>query len=134
VKINGVGVDTGTTGDNINGGHGGGSATKYTNAVLGTYDFFYQNSFNFRTNLTGDHLAFKNEVLADLQSSAIAGSNAGLAFPSAVPGLLLDPVAVGAQVAGVVLGSRFGQSTAPLQEAFDAVSTGGTVTFGSDPL
>jgi hypothetical protein len=133
-KINGVGVDTGTTGDNINGPHGGGSATKYTNAVLGTYDFFFQNSFNFRTNLSGNNKSFKDEVLADLSKSSVAGANAGLAFPSAVPGVLLDPVTVGSQDAGVVMGSRFAQSTAPLQQAFDAQSTGGAITFGSDPL
>jgi hypothetical protein len=137
VKINGVGVDTGTAGDNINGGHGGSSATKYTNAVLGTYDFFYQNSFNTRAGFlagTSDKAKFAQEVLADLSKSTIAGANAGLAFPSAVPGVLLDPVTVGSQDPGVVLGSRFGNSSAPLQPAFDAANLGGPINFGSDPL
>jgi hypothetical protein len=136
-KINGVGVDTGATGDNINGPHGGTSATKYTNAVLGSYDLFYQNSFNTRTGfLTNgtNSAAFAAEALADLQKSTIAGANAGLAFPAAVPGVVLDPVTVGAQVAGVVTGSRFQTSTATLQPVYDAANTAGTIAYGSDPL
>ncbi len=135
-KIGNVGPDTGTTGDNINGPHGGTSATKYTNVVTGAYDFFFQNSFNLRTaNISGNHAAFAAEVLSDLQLSAISGANASKAFPLGVPGLLLDPVTVGGQPAGSTLGSRLGISTAPLQQVQDGVATGGAaITFGSDPL
>jgi hypothetical protein len=137
VKIDGVGVDTGTAGDNINGGHGGSSATKYTNAVLGSYDFFFQNSFNTRAGFlagTSDKAKFAQEVLTDLSKSTIAGANAGLAFPSAVPGILLDPITVGSQDPGVVLGSRFGNSSSVLLPVFDAANLGAPINFGSDPL
>jgi hypothetical protein len=135
-KINGVGVDLGTgTADNINTTHGG--ATKYSNAVTGAYDFLFQNSFNTRPGFiggAGNNAKFAAEVLADLQKSAIAGANAGQAFPLAVPGVLLDPLTVGSQDPGVILGSRSGNSLAPQTPAFDAASLGGPITFGSDPL
>jgi hypothetical protein len=124
VKINGVGVDTGTTGDNVNGPHGGGSATKHTNVVTGGYEFFYQGSFNFRTNLTGDRLAFKNEVLADLQGNSVP----------ALTARLVDPLIAGIQSPGVVTTSRFGLATNRLEQIFDAVSSGGALQFRSDPL
>jgi len=44
VKIGGEAVDTGASGDNINGSVG----TSYVNATKGNYDYFYQPNFNYR--------------------------------------------------------------------------------------
>lgn len=130
-KINGVGVDTGTSGDNINGT----TATSYINVVKGNYDFYYQNSFNTRTstlsgNTVGD--VFANEFKAVFNSSNLPGAASGLAFPSAVPGVLLDADTQGALAKGVVINTRFKVSTGPLQPFFSAVSTG--IPVSSDPL
>jgi hypothetical protein len=130
VRINGVGIDTGTSNDNINGTVG----TSYTNVVTGPYDFFYQNSFNTRSGLLSSATvngAVASIYLAQFQKPDIAGAHASKAFPNAVPGILLDPKIIGSQVAGVVTGSRYKKSTAPLQPVFDATTT---ITFGFDPL
>jgi hypothetical protein len=139
-KIGGVGIDTGTTGDNINGT----TATKYTNVITGAYDFAYQNSFNSRAGFVGgatNNGKWAALVRTQLQSESLSGANSGLAFPAAVTGLLIDPANAPAQDAGVVLWSRLKNSTAPTQLNFDATTVnpagaGGTqaITFGSEPL
>jgi len=134
VKLNGVGPDAGTGSDNVNGT----TATTYSNIVKGTYDFYYQNSYNQRTSFPSGTAAanFDAAVLAALQNSALAGANASKALPNAVPGLLLDPSVLGLpDVAGEVTGSRLGNSTSPLQLLLDSAVLGGAQpVFGSDPL
>ena len=133
-KINGVGLDSGIGSDNINGT----TATTYSNVVTGAYDFAYQNSFNARTATpTGWTAAIKSA----LQSPGVSGAAANQKFPNAVTGVLLDPdlAAISAQSGGVILWSRNGSSTAPIQLNFDATtvqSSGGkqVITYGSDPL
>lgn len=130
VKIDGVGPDAGTGADNINGA----TSTSYTNVVTGAYDFFYQNSFNTRSGfLTANSVnaAWANALKTLFQAKDISGANASKAFPNAVPGLLLDPKIIGSQIAGVVTGTRYKKSTAPLQPVFDATTT---IKFGVDPL
>jgi hypothetical protein len=137
-KIGGVGIDTGTTNDNINGT----TATQYTNVVTGAYDFVYQNSFNTRSGFLTNgttNAAWATAIRTQLQSEKIAGANSQKAFPNAVTGVLIDPANAPAQDGGVVLWSRLKNSTAPIQLNFDATdvnSVGGVqaITFGSDPL
>ncbi len=151
-KVNGVGIDTGydststpspITGkfhDNINDLNGTDTAghqfgTSYTNVVNGTYDFFYQNSFNTAKNFlagTGNHPLFALQVRTNLSKPTIASANSGSTFPTSVPGLVLDPLIIQSQAAGTTLFSRQKVSTAPLQPIFDA--TNGSITYGFDPL
>ena len=139
-KIDGVGIDTGSGADNINGT----TSTHYTNVVSGAYDYAYQNSFNTRSGfitagtscsgVAAGNAGWACAVRTNLQNVAIAGANSGAAFPNAVTGLLIDPAAQASQAAGVVLWTRYKNSTAPSQNSFDAQSTGGKITYGTDPL
>jgi hypothetical protein len=150
VKIDGIGIDTGTGSDNINGS----TSTSYTNAVTGAYDYVLQNSFNYRSGLltasspgtitqppagSAPNVVVAYAVRNNLQAESLAGANSGKAFPLAVTGVLIDPVLAPAQDAGVILNTRFRVSAAPLQPNFDATDsgsggTGGVITYGSDPL
>jgi hypothetical protein len=134
--INGVAVDTGTTNDNINvATHTSTSGTSYINVVKGNYDFFFQNSFNTRTGfLAGNNVnaAFANEFKAQFGLASFAGANSGLAFPSAVPGTLIDADAASALAAGVTINTRNGASGAPLQQKFNATATG--IPASHEPL
>jgi hypothetical protein len=150
VKIDGVGIDTGTASDNINGS----TSTSYTNAVTGAYDYVLQNSFNYRSGLltasapgtitqppagSAPSVVVAYAVRNNLQAESLAGANSGKAFPLSVTGVLIDPVLAPAQDAGVILNTRFRVSAAPLQPNFDATDsgsggTGGVITYGSDPL
>jgi hypothetical protein len=150
VKIDGVGIDTGTTNDNINGT----KSTSYTNVVTGAYDYFLQNSFNYRTGFmvasspgsitkapanAAPNVAISYAIRNNLQAATLAGANSGKAFPLSVTGVLIDPVLAPSQAAGVVLDTRNRVSAAPLQPSFDATDTGasangGPITYGVDPL
>jgi hypothetical protein len=137
VRFGCAGMDAGTTGDNINGPPGGSSATKYTNVVIGGYDFVYQSVFVTRPGfITGlsNSAKFALEVRNALQTEAAASVHSGLLFPSAVPGIVLDPVTIGSQDPGVILDSRNGNSTSPMGVVFDAANLGGPIRFGSEPL
>jgi hypothetical protein len=130
-KINNVAVDTGVTGDNINGT----VATSYINVVKGNYDFYYQNSFNTRASTlggttTGD--VFANQFKTEFTSAAFVGAAAGVGFPTAVPGTLLDADKVSALAKGVTINSRNKLSTAPLQPVFPATSAG--IPVSKEPL
>ncbi|MGD0489903.1 MAG: substrate-binding domain-containing protein [Steroidobacteraceae bacterium] len=150
VKIDGVGIDTGGATDNINGT----TSTSYTNVVTGAYDYFLQNSFNYRSGLlvasspgsittapagSPPNVAIAYAIRNNLQASSLAGANSGKAFPLSVTGVLVDPVLAAAQVAGVVLDTRNRVTAAPLQPSFDATDSGasgagGSIAYGVDPL
>jgi hypothetical protein len=127
-KINSVAVDTGAVGDDINGA----VATSYVNAVKGYYDFYYQNSFNTRSTLAGNPLAFANAFKTQMTLATFVGANAGVGFPSAVSGTLLDADKAAALAKGVTLNSRNKVSTGPLAPVFTATS--GAIPVSSDPL
>ena len=153
-KIDGLGIDTGydstttastVTGffhDNINtafkGSDSAGHAfgTSYTNVINGSYDFFYQNSFNLPTTgagSTGLQSNFASAVQTALSNPALAGANSGSTFPTSVVGVVLDPITIGtAGTPGMTLYSREANSAAPLLPIFDATS--GAVVYGLDPL
>jgi hypothetical protein len=127
-KIDSVAVDTGGASDNINGL----VATSYINVVKGYYDFYFQNSFNTRSGLAGNPLAFANVFKAQMTLPTFVGANAGTGFPSALSGTLLDADKVAALAKGVTLNSRNKVSTGPLAPVFDARS--GALPVSSDPL
>jgi hypothetical protein len=127
-KIDGVAVDTGAVGDNINGT----TATSYVNVVKGYYDFYFQNSFNQRSTLAGNPLAFANAFKTQMTLATFVGANAGVGFPTAVSGTLLDADKAAALAKGVTLNTRNKVSTAPLQPFFTATS--GAIPVSSDPL
>lgn len=151
-KIDGIGVDTGYDGtvaspvtgffhDNINTPNTGLDAqshpygTSYTNAVNGSYDFFYQASFNVRaptsySSSNGNALA--TLVGGTLSNNAISGISLGVKFPASVPGVLYDPVTAGGLVAGTTTASRSQNSTSPLLKVGDP--TLGATVYGLDPL
>jgi hypothetical protein len=133
VKIDGVGIDTGTaTTDNINGTHGA-TATKYTNVVLGNYDFFYQNSFNTRAGFlagAGTPNVFANNIKFTFQAPSIAGANS----VTGVPGVLLDGGLYLNYAKGMTLYSRNKDSQQPLTVSFDGSSAGTPLVLGSDAL
>ena len=133
-SIDGVGIDTGTAGDNINGT----VATKYTNVITGKYDFVYTDSFNTRTGFlstTTVQAKFANAIKSNLQSETISGANTGLVFPLAVNGVLIDPSNTATQDPGVVLWTRNSVSSAPVQLNYDATTVNGNaIQYGSDPL
>jgi len=134
VKINGVGVDTGTAGDDINGA-GTIPATSYINVVKGNYDFFYQNSFNTRTGflaLTTPGAAFANQIKTTMTSAGFVGADTGGAFPAGVGGTLLDADLSSTLTKGMTMNTRNKVSTAPLQPRLLATSTG--IPVSSDPL
>jgi hypothetical protein len=133
VKINGVGVDTGTAGDDINGT----TATSYINVVKGNYDYYFQNSFNTRTGvLTGTSTGglFANEFLTVMSQPSFVGAFSGTAFPAAVPGTLVDADSptVTALTAGVVINTRNKVSPAALQNALPIPAAG--IPVSREPL
>jgi hypothetical protein len=129
VKINGVGVDSGGASDNINGA----VATSYINVVKGTYDFYFQNSFNTRTTLANPGLGFANAFKAQMTAVSFVGANAGAGFPTALSGTLIDADKGPAALAkGVTINSRHEVSTGPLQPVYTATSAG--IPASSDPL
>ena len=130
VKINGEAVDTGTSGDDINGN----VKTSYINAVKGNYDFFYQPNFNFRPsfyNGGSDNAAIAKALLTVFQSSTLPGANSCLQFPLAAPGTLADSDRNPALAKGVTLDSRSGNSQSILQPVINA---SGALPTGCDPL
>jgi hypothetical protein len=127
-KINGVAVDTGAAGDNINGA----VATSYINVVKGVYDFYFQNSFNTRTTLAGQNLANANAYKAQMQLAAFVGANCNCGFPTGLPGTLQDADKAGTLAKGVTTDTRNELATAPLQPFFLAVAGG--IPVSSDPL
>jgi hypothetical protein len=130
VKINGEAVDTGATGDNINGSVG----TSYVNAIKGNYDFFYQPNFNFRPsfyNGGSNNAALAKAFLLTFQSNTFPGVASGLQFPLAAPGTLADSDRNAAIAKGVTLDSRNGSSTAILAPVLNA---SGALPTGNDPL
>jgi periplasmic binding family protein len=149
-KIDGVGMDSGTAGNNINGT----TATSYNNVVTGAYEYVSQVSFNYRAGFliasspgsitlppagSAPNVVLTYATRNNLQSVTLAGANSGKAFPLSVTGVLIDPVLAPSQVAGVILDSRNHVTAAPLQPSFDATdvsSSGGPgpITYGSDPL
>jgi hypothetical protein len=127
-KINGVAVDTGAAGDDINGP----VATSYINVVKGNYDFFYQNSFNTRSTLAGQNLQNANAFKAQMTLATFVGANAGVGFPTAVSGTLVDANKAAALAKGVTLHTRNKISTGPLTPFFLATPAG--IPASSDPL
>jgi len=130
-KINGVAVDTGTSGDNINGT----TATSYVNAVLGNYSFFYQPNFNYRPSFYNNgsgNAALAKAILGAFQSLTFPGANSCLRFPAAAPGTLVDSDRNAVVAAGVTLDSRSGTSTGILAPVLVAGS--GSFPTGCDPL
>jgi hypothetical protein len=122
-KLNGVAVDTATSGDDINGT----VATSYINVIKGNYDFYFQNSFNTRASTLGGTTTgdiFANQFKTIFTSSTFVGAAAGTAFPSSVPGTLLDADKVSTLAAGVTINTRNKVSTAPLQNKFHATAAG----------
>ena len=131
VKINGVAVDTGTSGDDINGP----TATSYINVVKGNYDFYYQNSFNTRTGFlagTNAQAAFANQIKTTMTSAGFVGADTGGAFPAGVGGTLLDADLSSTLTKGMTMNTRNKVSTAPLQPKLLATSSG--IPASSDPL
>lgn len=129
-KLNGIAVDSGTTGDNINGNVG----SSYVNAIKGNYDFFYQVNFNYRPsfyNSGTNNAALAKAILNTFQSSSFPGVASNLAFPLAAPGTLVDPDRTSTIAKGVGLHSRGGNSEANLQPVLNA---SGSLPAGSDPL
>jgi hypothetical protein len=68
-----------------------------------------------------------------LLSSSIAGANAGVAFPGAVEGILLDPNLFKTPICGDLSVTRKANSPGPLQIIFDA-STSPAIQFCADPF
>jgi hypothetical protein len=131
VKISNTAVDTGASGDNINGSSG----TSYVNAILGNYDFFYQPNFNYRPSFytSGtNNAAIAKAFLTTFQSNTFAGVASGKGFPLAAPGTLVDSDRNAAVAAGVTLESRGGKSPAVLVPVLNAGSV--ALPLGSDPL
>ena len=149
-KIDGIGIDTGTATDNINGS----TSSSYTNVVTGAYDMAYQVSFNYRSGFltasspgtitqppagSAPNVVLSYAIRNNLQSESLAGANSGKSFPLSVTGVLIDPVLAPAQNAGVILNTRNRVSASPMVPSFDATNSGsggsgGVITFGSDPL
>jgi hypothetical protein len=127
-KINSIAVDTGAAGDSINGA----VATSYINVIRGEYDFFFQNSFNTRATLAGQQLANANAFKTQMTVATFVGANAGVGFPTAVSGTLIDADKAGALAKGVTLDTRNKVSTGPLTPFFLATPAG--IPVSSDPL
>ena len=131
VKINGVGMDTGTAGDDINGT----TATSYINVVRGNYDYYYQNSFNTRAGFlagTSANALFANLFKQTMTSAGFVGADTGGQFPAGVGGTLLDADLASTLTKGMTINTRNKVSTAPLQPKFSATASG--VPVSSDPL
>jgi hypothetical protein len=143
VKINGVAVDTGTTGDDLNGPTG----TSYVNAVRGSYDYYYQNSFNTRTGFLANCVAapippatvglpipgciFANQIKVTMTSAGFVGADVGGKFPQGVGGTLLDADLASTLTKGMTINTRNKVSTAPLQPKLSAISP---FPVSNDPL
>lgn len=119
VAINGTRVDTGATGDDIN-GSGAGAGTSYINAIKGNYDFYFQNSFNIRNNLGAQAAANAAAFQTAMSATDFVGANSGVAFPGALPGTLVDASTAATLVPGVTINTRNQVSTGPLVPSFDA--------------
>jgi hypothetical protein len=132
VRIDGVGVDTGTAGDDINGT----VATSYIQVVKGNYEFYYQGSFNTRSGvLSGTTVGdlFANEFLAVFSQMSFVCANTGRNFPSSACGRLADSDYVPfALTNGVVISSRNRLSPAPLLNIIPVPSTG--LPVSKEPL
>jgi hypothetical protein len=131
VKINGVGVDTGTAGDDINGP----TATSYINVIRGNYEYYYQNSFNTRAGFlagTSAGALFANLIKNTMSTAGFVGADTGGAFPGGVGGTLLDADLSSTLTKGMTINTRNKVSTAPLQPKFSATGTG--IPASSDPL
>jgi hypothetical protein len=138
VKINGVAVDTGAAGDDLNGP----TATSYVNAVKGSYDYYYQNSFNTRTGFLGTcttgappvtipGCVFANQIKVTMTSPGFVGPDVGGKFPQGVGGTLLDADLASTLTKGMTMNTRSKVSTAPLQPKLSAVSP---FPVSNDPL
>ena len=112
------------------GGINGSTSTGYENVINGNYDFFFQNSFNFRTkrvggnaqHWVGDGTGFSSLISRfqqAFQSSSLPGCSTGSTALNPA-GTLLDPVVVTTNTNGRTRGSRATNSTAPLQLIVDA--------------
>jgi hypothetical protein len=130
VKLNGTAVDTGVTGDNINGSTG----TSYINAIRGNYDFFYQSNFSYRNGYSGGTPVIDEAILAAFQSATFPGVADGKSFPTAAPGTLVDADRASSLTAGVTINTRGGTSTAILLPKFTGTANGAGIPTGSDPL
>jgi hypothetical protein len=130
VKIDGEAVDTGASGDDINGT----VASSYINSIKGNYDFFYQVNFNYRPsfyNGGSNNAALAKAILTTFQSNSFPGVASGLQYPLAAPGTIVDPDRTPSVLKGVALDSRNGISTAILQPSLNA---SGALPVGADPL
>jgi hypothetical protein len=132
VKINGVAMDGDTATDNINGSTG----SSYINVINGSYDFFYQVNFNqrsgFSTGAPASNVAFANGLKAALQSTSLAGVNAGVQFPLATNGIVIDGDTASSLAKGVTITSRNGSSASTPKVVTKLA--GGVITQGNDPL
>lgn len=131
-KIGNIGIDS-TQGIN------GNVATNYDNTILGSYDFIETNSFNNRTGTPGhfptDGTGAGQAISAwkiQLQSNSLPGGVNGSTYPTAVPGVLLDPTIDPAATKCVAYGSHAGASLSPIIPVLDA--TVGAPGACSDPL
>jgi len=135
VALNGVAVDTGTTGDDENSA----TATSYVNAIKGNYTDFYQAHFNTKSSTflgsgtPGADMA--KAYLAQLQSASLPGCSGspGAKFPGNLPGVItdLDNAGTLVGVTCVSVSSRNGNSDS-LLTPFKTIP--GNITLGSDPL
>jgi hypothetical protein len=131
-KINGIAVDAQVNPTNDINAIASNAATSYDNVINGTYDFYYQNSFNTAPGLSGQALTNANAFKSQMNQPSFVGANSGLAFPKSLPGTLLDPDVSSAVAKGVNYNTRNKFSPAPLQPFFDA--TFGPPPLGSDPI
>jgi hypothetical protein len=131
-KINGVAMDGNTATDNINGTTG----SSYINVINGSYDFFYQVNFNersgFSTGAPANNAAFAAGLKAAMQSPSLAGVNAGVQFPLATNGIVIDGDTASSLAKGVTVTSRSGVSPSSPKPVLKVA--GGVITTGSDPL
>ena len=131
-KINGVAMDGNSASDNINGSTG----SSYINVINGSYDFFYQVNFNersgFSTGAPANNAAFAAGLKAAMQSPSLAGVNAGVQFPLATNGIVIDGDTASSLAKGVTVTSRGGNS--PSNPKVILKVAGSAITAGSDPL
>jgi hypothetical protein len=131
-KINGVAMDGNSASDNINGSTG----SSYINVINGSYDFFYQVNFNersgFSTGAPANNAAFAAGLKAAMQSPSLAGVNAGVQFPLATNGIVIDGDTASSLAKGVTVTSRSGNS--PSNPKVVIKVAGSAIPTGSDPL
>jgi|GEM_PF-1014569 len=127
-KINNTAVDTGGSGDNINGS----TASSYINAITGSYDFFYQVNFNAQAAPATGTLA--NSMLTVFKQPGLAGVNLGSAFPLAADGIIADADRNATVAKGVTVVTRGGNSNGLLKRVIPPTQAVGTIVAGSDPL